>query len=84
MINQDDELSQIHDLRNLLDFVRFDTFQNHQGPVDYVKFGEVGQLLLSMLKIIPYKLAEELELYLNDTDQVHNKNHETNFLKHSI
>lgn len=80
MINQDDELSQVHDLRNCLDFVRLDAFQNHEAPVDYVKYGEVGQLLVSMLKIIPYQLTEELELYLKDTEQVHNKNHETNFL----
>ena len=72
-----DELDHTHDIRNLLDFNKLDNYQNHVPPIEYTRSsGEIGQLLIQMLKIVPVKFVEELDIYLEtNTDQVYNENH---------
>ena len=51
----EDELTYKHDVRNLMDFCKLDTFSNHEPPSQYSEIGgECGQLMLTQLDIIPW------------------------------
>ena len=76
------ELNHKNDIRNLMDWCELENYPNHEPPEEYRRSaGEIGQLILSMLKIVPWQLVEQLKIYLETPrDQVHNENHSNYFL----
>ena len=69
----ENEMDYTCDIRNLLGWTKMDNYANFDETIFFKNFarsgGECGVLLMEELKIVPYRLRDELEAFISSFNQ---------------